>query len=217
MDKMHPELGRQHSCMVSTTCSSMKYTTLGAGVHWRLCRALLFFEGSSKLGNSSSQAFCWAFVDGAVGMNCFPEQGCLWGTYRGRECCCLQSIRFLPCKEGYHNEMSSISSHEMREPEPRSGKKQKPLVTLDLNLFFYADANCQMHQIYSYKSDQCKSAITCLSAANFLKRGRHWKLFLQQAISTRMVNSVITALDHAYTGHFLILGGEKSRNRLGSG
>lgn len=131
MDKMHVELGRQHSRMMSSTCSSTKYTTLGAGVHWRLHRALSFFKRSRKLGNSSSWAFFldrWralitcllslgksadhsqssmpstsseisrkihegpfhpdvslgslAFVDGAVGMNCFPERGCLWRIIR---------------------------------------------------------------------------------------------------------------------------------------
>ena len=62
--------------------------------------------------------------------------------------------------------------------EPRSGEKEKPLVTLDLNLTFMQRPAVKRVKFIITKRTNGKSAITCLSAANFLKRGRPGKLLL---------------------------------------
>ena len=56
------------------------------------------------------------------------------------------------------------------EHESRSGEKEKPLVTLDVNL--------KRVKLITTKGTNGNSASTCLSADNFLKQGRPGKLFV---------------------------------------
>ena len=71
----------------------------------------------------------------------------------------------------------------MREPrngehESRSGEKEKPLVTLDVNLTFMQTPTVKRVKLIITKGTNGNSANTCLSADNFLKQGRPGKLFV---------------------------------------
>ena len=61
---------------------------------------------------------------------------------------------------------------QAREPrsgecELRSGEKEKPLVTLDLNLTFMQTPAVKLVKFIITKGTNGNSVITCLSAANF--------------------------------------------------
>ena len=78
-----------------------------------------------------------------------------------------------------------FSPHERAVREPRSdenesrrGEKEKPLVTLDLDLTFMQRPAVKRVKLIITKGTNGDSASTCLSAANFLKQGRPRKLFV---------------------------------------
>ena len=59
-----------------------------------------------------------------------------------------------------------ISLHERAAREPRSGEKEKPLVTLDLNLTFMKTPAVKRVNLIIQKGTNGSLAIACLSAAN---------------------------------------------------
>ena len=74
-------------------------------------------------------------------------------------------------------------SAAVREPrngehESRSGEKEKPLVTLDVNLTFMQTPTVKRVKLIITKGTNGNSASTCLSADNFLKQGRPGKLII---------------------------------------
>ena len=94
--------------------------------------------------------------------------------FTGLELCTLVPEVFL-----------DFSPHEraVREPrsgehESRSGEKENPLVTLDLNLTFMRTPTAKRVKLIITKGTNSNSASTCLSAVNFLKQGRPVKLFV---------------------------------------
>ena len=63
-----------------------------------------------------------------------------------------------------------ISPHERAAREPRSGEKEKPLVTLDLNLTFMQTPAVKRINLLIQKGTNGSLAITCLSAASVFTR-----------------------------------------------
>ena len=91
-----------------------------------------------------------------------------------------------------------ISPHERAAREPRSSEKEKPLVTLDLNLTFMQTPAVKRVNLIIQNGTNGSLAITCLSAANVSTRvvrsGIFWPTWLgSMCVFARLFSSATIA------------------------